>query len=278
MAVSPEPETITPEIAAEWLNLNTHNRTLKTREIDEMARDMINGRFVLNGETIKLGHRNGTRKDDTLLDGQNRLHAVIKSGVTIKSIVVRGLSYDETMKTIDSGAKRTGGDIVKLLRGEKHYALLAAIISWAYRQEKRKGRDRGFTCSHSELLDYFDANPLLRDCAEIASEATRRFKPMKGSAFGAAVFHGMSVDEESTREFADQCALGQGLAAGQPAYVLREWLTRATAAARPPVVDAYPAVINKALIAHLEGRELGKLAYRPDHPFPYVQDAEVIEA
>ncbi len=278
MAVTVKIENVTPQKAKGFLDLNTNNRAFKAREIEQMARDIQEGRWVLNGESFKLGSLNGNGHDDVLCDGQNRAAAIIKAGIAVDSVVVRGLPFEVIIATIDAGAKRTTGDMLKILRNEKNYSSLAGAISWAYRQEHHKGKDRGFTGSHAELLAFLDANPSLHEANALALHAKRTFPLVRAAPFAAALFHGMQVDDELTRLFSDQVGTGENLTSTDPAFTLRAWLTRAAGASRQPVVDAFPYVINRALIAHLEGRELGKVAYRPDRPFPYVQDAEIIEA
>ena len=65
---------VTPELAAEWLTHNTHNRGLKPIAIKRFAEDMTTGDWQWNGESIRFA------ADGTLLDGQNRLHAIVDSG------------------------------------------------------------------------------------------------------------------------------------------------------------------------------------------------------
>lgn len=278
MAVSVKIEDITPAKAEQMLSLNTRNRPKKERNIQQMERDMRAGKWVMNGESFKLCHSSGTQVDDILGDGQNRAEAVLRSGVTIKSVVVRGLNWEEVIATIDAGGKRTTGDIFKILRNAHDYNSLAAITSWAFRQTHRKGKDRGFTGSHAELLDYLDDNPDLYEACSLASSAKKTFAPLKTAPFGAGLFFALGVNRELAIEFAQAVGSGESLKRDQPAWILREWLTRAATGTRKPVVDAYPAVINTAIIAHLEGRPIRSLSYRPTALFPYVQDAEVIEA
>lgn len=78
-------ETVTPQQAAIWLSKNPNNRKSSPSRVDRLTQDMLNGTFVLNGESIIL--------DDTgaLMDGQHRLMAIIASGTDQKMVVVRGI-------------------------------------------------------------------------------------------------------------------------------------------------------------------------------------------
>jgi hypothetical protein len=91
---------ITPDMASELLRGNDKNfRNISDRRVDTMAKDMIDANWELNGETIKIA------VDGTILDGQHRLNAIIKSGITIQMLVVRGLSCEG--RSIDRGQTRT---------------------------------------------------------------------------------------------------------------------------------------------------------------------------
>jgi hypothetical protein len=121
-------ETITPEKAATWLAHNPANRNLAEARFGAFAAAMLRGEWRLNGESIKFD------LDGDLLDGQHRLAAVVKSGVTIQSVVVRGVPRDD-QKTIDIGAARIFADLLTL-RGEAHTNQLAAAVRMVYAYEE----------------------------------------------------------------------------------------------------------------------------------------------
>jgi hypothetical protein len=89
---------ITPEIASEMLNKNTNNyRRVTQSRVNQYARKMELGFWQENGEPIQFS------KDGTLLNGQHRLAAIIKSNTTQKMVVV----YDVDADVFDSGKNRT---------------------------------------------------------------------------------------------------------------------------------------------------------------------------
>lgn len=95
--------TMTPQQAAKLLGSNPSNRNLRPRLVEAYARDMTNGLWQSNGDAIRL---NG---DGSLIDGQHRLSACVKSGVSFETILISGLPSD-VRATIDGGAKRSHGD------------------------------------------------------------------------------------------------------------------------------------------------------------------------
>lgn len=99
---------ITPEIAAEMLLHNEGNRKQSRSDIANLAKDMADGRFRLTHQAIAFD------KAGNLIDGQHRLQAVVKSGVTVWMYVAR---YHElaTAKALplDIGRKRTAAQILQ---------------------------------------------------------------------------------------------------------------------------------------------------------------------
>lgn len=81
-------ETIDPGQAALYLSNNAKHRPIKDKKVAEYMSEMRDGKWRLNGKTICF--------DSTgrLLNGQHRLSAVIRSGVSLTTVVVRGLDPD----------------------------------------------------------------------------------------------------------------------------------------------------------------------------------------
>lgn len=78
-------EIISPEEAQSYLNNNAKHRPIKEKKVNEYMGEMREGKWRLNGKTICF--------DSTgrLLNGQHRLSAVVRSGVPLTTVVVRGL-------------------------------------------------------------------------------------------------------------------------------------------------------------------------------------------
>lgn len=100
-------ETITPAIATALIAANPLNRPLSQRAVNKFARDMAAGDWRLNGESVIV-----TRKG-AFIDGLHRMHAVVKSGVAVEMLVVRGVA-DDVVPTIDTGRSRSYGDVLAL--------------------------------------------------------------------------------------------------------------------------------------------------------------------
>ena len=157
---------ISPGQAQAWLGHNTANRKLKPATVLAYARDMSEGRWVLNGEAIKFsGPRSNPGK---LQDGQNRLHAILKSKTTIKMLVIFNVPA-EAQSTMDSGAKRSVADNLTIAGGQ-FTSITAAAAGLALRIEDGYLTGHGGQVTNSRSLNFINDNPALVVSAQVASQ------------------------------------------------------------------------------------------------------------
>lgn len=98
---------VTPEMAEQWLKLNTSNRRLRRWWAEALAAAMRRGEWLPTHQGIAFavsGH---------LIDGQHRLIAIIKSGIAQQMLVVHGVP-DKAFSVLDIGAKRSASDTTGL--------------------------------------------------------------------------------------------------------------------------------------------------------------------
>lgn len=102
-------ETITPEIAREWLEANTKNRNVRSSSVRRYRSDMENGRWDFTGDPVRFDYLGN------LLDGQHRLLALteLDDGAGVSVLVIRNLPTDAQM-TMDQGSRRSPGDQLSL--------------------------------------------------------------------------------------------------------------------------------------------------------------------
>ena len=99
---------VSPEMATKWLEKNIVNRRIRDYKVNAYARDMKNGDWRLNGEAIVFN------KSGQLVDGQHRLNAIAKSGVTVSTLVVNEVK-DEDAEIFDEGITRKPADSLVML-------------------------------------------------------------------------------------------------------------------------------------------------------------------
>lgn len=100
-------EDLTPNKAEKYLKSNTQNRKLNQNRVDVYKNDMINGRWKQNGIPIIIGD------DGILKDGQHRLSACIRSGITLKNQLVIIMPQKQA-NCYDIGLARSVKDIALL--------------------------------------------------------------------------------------------------------------------------------------------------------------------
>jgi hypothetical protein len=117
-SISVKFEDITPELAKRYLARNVANRNLRESTVRAYEVDMRAGNWVATHQGIAFNDRGD------LIDGQHRLTAIARSGVTVRMLVTRGIPSEQgntkTMDTVDRGAGRSIADQLKLQHGFKN--------------------------------------------------------------------------------------------------------------------------------------------------------------
>lgn len=246
---------ITPDIAREMLTHNTHNRPLRERVVAAYAEDMRNYDWEEDGQSIKFG------KDGTLLDGQHRLAAVIEADVTVRVLIVRNLP-NAAQENMDTQAKRSFGDVLRL-RGEAKYVALAAAVRRVHLWEMgiRRGSGR-IQPTNRQLLQTLEKYAWLRDTVAV-TERVRTQVPIQGAVLALCHFLFIQIDEEDTEFFFARLADGLGLLDGDPIHVLRRTVFKEMSE-RSRVSDVVMlAYVIKTWNAYRDGRKIGLLRFRP---------------
>jgi hypothetical protein len=107
---------INPEMAANWLEINKHNRKLRASVVQRYAEDMKSGSWQRTHQGIAFD------EDGNLVDGQHRLAAIVESGVTVNIMVTTGLPHGTYM--LDGGFGRTVKDQLLLSDFDLDQAIL----------------------------------------------------------------------------------------------------------------------------------------------------------
>jgi len=266
------PEKVTPKKAQEWLKRNECNRPLKPRAIDRYTQAMLRGAWQLNGENIKF-NCNGR-----LIDGQNRLNAIIKSGCTIETYVVRGLP-DCAFDTIDQGVTRSLADVLHR-NGEKNCAVLASAIRWLVILRDRE-KYKVLSMPIDESMDELVKNPELRESvAKFVSKAARTIIP---GGVGAAcrylcirpqIKNGNAQGMVKAEMFFERLITGEGLSRYQPVFHLREAMIRnfkETAKLPHDVIAAMTVKAWNATLADKQMRSAKPLEWDREENFPEIK-------
>lgn len=263
-------EPLALEAARALFDHRAENRLLSARKIEQYRRDLVDGRWRFNGETIIV--------DDTgrLLDGQHRVRALIEAfeGGELTAppplLVVRGINPVLAWPTIDTGLKRTMAHTLQA-HGEKDTLALAGALVWLWRLRtenltSEKCHLQPTTMQAEELLV---KEPGLRDAIPVGH---RMRSLIMGRSVGTFLYYVWAQSDQAKANELIGMLLGDvDLKAGSPAQKLQSYLLGVRAANRKPRQIDYIATVIKGWNAHKRGLPLKQLAFRSSHEgFPVI--------
>lgn len=219
-------ELVTPAIAREMLTHNPkkQNRNLKERSVRGFAADMITGNWSPSHQGIAFDI-NGN-----LIDGQNRLSAIVRSGVPVPFLVCRGVPKriagvkSNVMDTLDRGTSRTISDVLKISHGHSANpnivagicAMIPRII--VFHQTGTHESKRIAKVTLSQTLAVIE---LYRKSLQFIAENPPSTIALRAAPIGAAVAIGHAVEPAKTEEFYQFFATGAGIDADSPILAVR---------------------------------------------------------
>lgn len=242
---------VTPEMAKQLLDKNTHNRALSQGTVARLVGAMNRGEWQYNGDTIRLS------KSGRLLDGQHRLAAIERSGLSQKYIIVDGLD-DESFTTIDVGKGRTAGDMLSVA-GEKNTNILAAVskmdillLAFGRPEHGTSGKNP----THTEIVNHAESNQLMKQSVSFVVGA-KWLKRMTGPSVSAFCHYRFSIDNElACSDFFSQLVTGEFSYKDSPVKYMRDFfLEECNASAKTPTIKRI-AMMFHAYRAFREGKSV----------------------
>ena len=247
-------ETITPSLARKYLGKNIpNNRNVSEEAIATYASDMLAGDWVSDtGDNIKFD-----TKDD-LIDGQQRLMAVIKADITVKMWVSYGVSED-ALPVIDTGRSRTFAHTLKM-QDAINPTRSGAIVKWVYLFDKGYPCNKGSVKpSHTQLNKLYKTNPTSFIEASRRADDIKRTGMAVSGAGGVAYYLFNRISPTLAHSFFDQLISGANVPKKSPILILRNRLFRASRDRVKPyeVLALYVRAWNN----FLEDNAVGQLFY-----------------
>jgi hypothetical protein len=206
--ISIEVEDITPAIAATYLQKNRANRKLIDGRVALYTTQMLAGDWKLTGDSIKFD-------GSSLIDGQHRLQGVIRSGVTIRCVVVRNLARD-TFDVLDTGRNRQAGDVLSGY-GYANVNLLASAARFLYHYERRIVPSQP-TLPNSAILEVCQRH---NDLSAFCSDTTNH-KFARAGVIIACLYWIDKCGKLKGQTFTESFLSGTELKLNSPIYALRE--------------------------------------------------------
>lgn len=205
---------VTPELAEQWLSVNARNRAVREYKVIEYALDMMDGNWLLTGESIKFS------VSGRLLDGQHRLLAVIEAETPVAMFVTRGLPQD-TQSVMDTGIRRRAADNLHI-HGERNPQTLAAAArigcvvdrGLLYRDAKLG------VVSHAQIYEWITTHPALRRSVDYVLSGEPRKIDLRPAVRAYCHYRLAQLDPDPADEFF--CLLGSlvNIPAGSPIHAL----------------------------------------------------------
>ncbi len=225
MSITYERVTVAPGKAKAWLKLNAeNNRNVKAAKVVQYARDMASGQWNSDsGETIKFD------VNGTLIDGQNRLLAVIEAGIPIDFDVARGLPIS-AMLVLDSGASRGGADALKIA-GATDRARTSGIVRWSILWDAGvyTGKGGKLNPTNTDIIIRYQSDPGRYNAAATRATDCQNHGVATGRPAGMAFYLFSQIDHEAAHQFFDQFISGANLVRDSGPLLLRNRMARVKA-------------------------------------------------
>lgn len=246
---------VSPDLAREWLKRAGKNfRKLDTRVAMQLREQIRRNGWVNDGNTIKFDSAGN------LVDGQHRLRAIADLGVTVMAWVLRGVDNDTT---IDTGLKRSLNQQLRFQKEVNATTLGSALhICWFHDMAKLPTWSTGSTenrPSNQDLITYLASNPGVREsvAAVVGGDVVYPGGHMAALHFLAS----RAGLGDEVASFVSKVRYGAGLAANDPAHLLRERLLKNAAGRLKLHRRDQLALVIKAWNAWLEGRAMALLKW-----------------
>ena len=238
-------DRVTPKMAQKMLSTMVENRNHNLGISLELGREMIEGKWMKSGDTIKF---EGEPPNERLFDGQHRLHAIIEMNIAMELILVYNCEPG-SIKVTDIGKKRQAWENLSLSGSpiKKNHQTMINRALGLVKVEKIKNTVQDieeFFLEHQEKIEFI---------ADIMFEGKPKRGVQNGQVAGAILATWIAIekiDEDIVREFCT--ILKSGVSSGRKKDItiitIRDWLvsdTKANTKKRAQMVAYFMAAFAK---------------------------------
>ncbi len=233
MSIKTEQVNVTPEMAGKWLDRHWQRiadskfrqRPIGMTRVLRYAQTMKDGQWKLTPEGLAFD------EDDNLIQGQHRLEAVRKSGVTVAFMVSTGWPV-ETLKVLDQGANRKNAELLALKNGDyvpgyasRYAGTVSAMARIAYR-----GHSATLTFAN---LEYMLEKLGLKENIDAIMKKSPNYLKDFASAVVAPLAYYHTVRPKKALEFAEGL-FNYETTKGSPIWLYMNWIKSGRAVAMEP--------------------------------------------
>jgi hypothetical protein len=257
-SVSTDREIITPEMAEKLLEKAGGNRKVNNHIVQRYADLMTSGNWHFNGDSIRVDAKG------KLLDGQHRLSAVVRTGIPLDTIVVRGVPRG-VFDTIDVGRPRSAADALFAEGVTEHPQIAASVANLLIRTEENSVH------LHKQVEPYKVHKWVLKHPDLNESVEYARYAKALGKVpiLGAMHYMFKQIDQDKASEFFQTLKTGADIGPGNPIYTLREFLVRHIKDQRYDKLS-FMALFVKAWNAFIQERQLFNIRLEKVNSLPKV--------
>lgn len=246
---------VTPEVATRWLEKNTHNREVRENKAKEFADAISCGKWQLTTDAIAFcrphNGADGVKHEETLINGQHRLWAVVLANKPAMFTVWWGCEPEE-FGVIDQGVPRTQGDILQAMRPDLlHPKALISVITPTLAFVFAR-RDK-VTTWHTELMLRNYPHEL-----DATVESKKRLGKICVGSVQAALFISILIDEAKTGALVERLHSAVGFSERDPVRALHFYLHSQLEAARESREVVFYKTLH-ACLAQIDERPLVRL-------------------
>jgi len=261
-----EIKTITPSTAKEMLKRNNGNRNLSMAHVNFLTKEMLSGNWQFDGQPIRF------TEGGTLLDGQHRLNAVIKSEIAQDFLIIRGIEKD-AFKVMDTGKRRSSGDALSALgvAQPNNIAAAARMIIILERGFSSQNTNTQNKPSNTDVLEFYNRHP---EIAVLVNEGGRLYvdfgKVLPISTITAFKYLMNKRSVTHSDEFWQKLCTGIGLEKGSAIAALRAKLIQDKISKASISSKEKNALIIKAWNHYRKGTKIKYLKLQKDEKFPKI--------
>lgn len=185
-------ETVTPELAREYLSRASSTRKPDARAVGSYAKIMKSAAWVVNGQPVIFD------TDGRLVDGMQRLTACVEADTPFPTFVARGV-HGDTLHTIDQHRARSYVAVLEARGTYRRPASLVRLMGKLIRIENGTLGISPVPISWSRYDRVLEANPELAEAIDLAE----RYRGLKIHSQPVAVLAFMAIRAGHAKAYRD---------------------------------------------------------------------------
>jgi hypothetical protein len=207
---------LTPELAEKLLGGAAANRHASPKLVLAYSRDVKEGRWTLNGESVKVNAAG------QMFDGRHRCLAVVAA----KTSIMTAIAWDADEDNVDMGRPRSYGDTLAITgapNARNLGAAVTAVTNWL--AGYRPGLAGSFKSTFAEKDKILADHPEILFSVQRAN-AVKTSIPVSPSILALCHWLFSAISPDEANEFMGNVAHGVALEAGNAALTLRNRLIK----------------------------------------------------